>query len=145
MLRHMYLFEFLYKIVEWIAEVHSYLMRINDSYEYHFSDKELHFIVIGLLGMLFIFIVYEILFELVKDMDHFILTTNVDYCFQKAGFDKKRLFYTQGDYGLLQCSEPCCQETLDNKQVIMNMVKQQENMKIPHELIPYVRIAINLW
>ncbi len=76
------------------------------------------------------------LFELVKDMDYFVLTTNVDHCFQKAGFDKKRLFYTQGDYGLFQCSEPCCQETLDNKQVIMNMVKQQENMKIPHELIP---------
>ncbi len=58
--------EFLYKIVEWIAEIHSYLMRINDSYEYHFSDKELHFIVIGLLGMLFIFIVYLVFKWLAK-------------------------------------------------------------------------------
>ena len=58
--------EFLYKIIEWIAEIHSYLMRINDSYEYHFSDKELHFIVIGLLGMLFIFIVYPVFKWLAK-------------------------------------------------------------------------------
>ena len=58
--------EFLYKMVEWIAEIHSYLMRINDNYEYHFSDKELHFIVIGLLGMLFIFIVYPVFKWLAK-------------------------------------------------------------------------------
>ena len=55
--------------------------------------------------------VYEELLELVKDKDYFVLTTNVDHCFQKAGFEKERLFYTQGDYGLFQCSEPCCQET----------------------------------
>lgn len=55
---------------------------------------------------------YEKLFELVKDKDYFVLTTNVDHCFQKAGFDKHRLFYTQGDYGLFQCSVPCCDETL---------------------------------
>ena len=58
--------EFLYKIVEWIAEIHSYMMRINDNYEYHFSDKELHFIVIGLLGILFIFIVYPVFKWLAK-------------------------------------------------------------------------------
>ena len=52
--------------------------------------------------------VYENLLKLVKDKDYFVLTTNVDHCFQKAGFDKKRLFYTQGDYGLFQCSKPCC-------------------------------------
>ena len=44
--------------------------------------------------------VYDQLFDLVKDKDYFVLTTNVDHQFQKAGFDKKRLFYTQGDYGL---------------------------------------------
>lgn len=59
--------------------------------------------------------VYKRLFELVKDKDYFVLTTNVDHQFQKAGFDKHRLFYTQGDYGLFQCSEPCCQETYDNE------------------------------
>ena len=51
--------------------------------------------------------VYGTLFRLVQDKDYFVITTNVDHCFQKAGFDKKRLFYTQGDYGLFQCSEPC--------------------------------------
>ena len=80
--------------------------------------------------------VYEDLLRLVKDKDYFVLTTNVDHCFQKAGFDKKRLFYTQGDYGLFQCSEPCCQETFDNEIVILEMVKRQENMKIPTELLP---------
>lgn len=80
--------------------------------------------------------VYDELFQLVKDKDYFVLTTNVDHCFQKAGFDKSRLFYTQGDYGLLQCSLPCCKETFDNEQIILDMVKQQIEMKIPTELIP---------
>ena len=80
--------------------------------------------------------VYEDLFRLVKDRDYFVITTNVDHCFQKAGFDKKRLFYTQGDYGLFQCSEPCCQETWDNEAVIRQMVAEQKDMKIPSALIP---------
>ena len=79
---------------------------------------------------------YDDLLKLVKDKDYFVITTNVDHCFQKAGFDKKRLFYTQGDYGLFQCSEPCCQETFDNEAVIREMVTRQENMKIPTELLP---------
>ena len=80
--------------------------------------------------------VYDDLLKLVQDKDYFVITTNVDHCFQKAGFDKKRLFYTQGDYGLFQCSEPCCQETFDNEAVIREMVKRQENMKVPTELLP---------
>ena len=80
--------------------------------------------------------VYENLLQLVQDKDYFVITTNVDHCFQKAGFDKMRLFYTQGDYGLFQCSEPCCQETFDNESVIREMVTRQENMKIPTELLP---------
>ena len=80
--------------------------------------------------------VYDDLLKLVNGKDYFVITTNVDHCFQKAGFDKKRLFYTQGDYGLFQCSEPCCQETFDNEAVIREMVKRQENMKIPTELLP---------
>ena len=80
--------------------------------------------------------VYEDLFKLVQDKDYFVITTNVDHCFQKAGFGKKRLFYTQGDYGLFQCSEPCCQETFDNEAVICEMFKRQENMKIPTGLLP---------
>lgn len=69
--------------------------------------------------------VYEKLLSLVQNKDYFVLTTNVDHCFQKAGFDKKRLFYTQGDYGLFQCSEPCCQETYDNETIVRNMVLAQ--------------------
>ena len=80
--------------------------------------------------------VYDDLLKLVDGKDYFVITTNVDHCFQKAGFDKKRLFYTQGDYGLFQCSEPCCQETFDNESVIREMVERQENMKIPTELLP---------
>ena len=80
--------------------------------------------------------VYDDLLKLVNGKDYFVITTNVDHCFQKAGFDKKRLFDTQGDYGLFQCSEPCCQETFDNESVIREMVKRQENMKIPTELLP---------
>ena len=80
--------------------------------------------------------IYDDLLKLVADKDYFVITTNVDHCFQKAEFDKKRLFYTQGDYGLFQCSEPCCQETFDNEAVVREMVARQENMKIPSELLP---------
>ena len=80
--------------------------------------------------------VYETLLKLVADKDYFVITTNVDHCFQKAGFDKKRLFYTQGDYGLFQCSDPCRQETFDNEGVIREMVRRQEDMKVPTELLP---------
>lgn len=80
--------------------------------------------------------VYKRLFELVKDKDYFVLTTNVDHQFQKAGFDKHRLFYTQGDYGLFQCSEPCCQETYDNEECVKDMLEFQEDMRIPTELVP---------
>lgn len=80
--------------------------------------------------------VYENLLRLVRDKDYFVITTNVDHCFQKAGFDKKRLFYTQGDYGLFQCGEPCCRETWDNEAVIRQMVAEQKDMKIPSALVP---------
>lgn len=80
--------------------------------------------------------VYEKLLEIVKDKDYFVITTNVDHCFQKAGFDKQRLFYTQGDYGLFQCSEPCHNKTYDNEKIIKLMYEQQKDMKIPSELIP---------
>lgn len=80
--------------------------------------------------------VYEKLLQLVSDRDYFVITTNVDHCFQKAGFDKKRLFYTQGDYGLFQCTRPCCQETFDNEAVIRQMVAGQKGMRVPTELLP---------
>lgn len=80
--------------------------------------------------------VYNKLFQLVKEKDYFVITTNVDHCFQKAGFDKKRLFYTQGDYGLFQCSEPCCNETFENEDMICQMMERQKDMQIPSELLP---------
>lgn len=80
--------------------------------------------------------VYNDLLSLVQDKDYFVITTNVDHCFQKAGFNKERLFYTQGDYGLFQCSDPCCNETFDNETAIKQMYEQQRNMEIPTELLP---------
>lgn len=80
---------------------------------------------------------YQKLLQLVKDKDYFVLTTNVDHQFQKAGFDKKRLFYSQGDYGLWQCSKPCHQKTYDNKEIVEKMLLQQKDLKIPSSLIPY--------
>ena len=79
---------------------------------------------------------YADLLKIVKDKDYFVITTNVDHCFQKAGFDKKRLFYTQGDYGLFQCSEPCCQETFENEDAVRRMMAEQKDMRIPPELVP---------
>ena len=96
---------------------------------------------------------YQELYKLIKDKDYFVITTNVDHCFQKTGFDKKRLYYTQGDYGLFQCSEPCHEGTYDNAERIYEMVKAQgwqigadnhlylpdgvtAKMSVPDELIP---------
>lgn len=79
---------------------------------------------------------YLDLLKAVKNKDYFVITTNVDHQFQLAGFDKKRLFYTQGDYGLWQCSKPCHQKTYDNEEIVRRMAAEQRNMKIPTELIP---------
>lgn len=102
--------------------------------------------------------VYDRLYDLVKDKDYFVLTTNVDHCFQKAGFEKCRLFYTQGDYGLFQCSRPCHAKTYDNESVIRKMVAAQgyrfdddgalvlpqgvrPQMTVPSELVPYCPVC----
>ena len=81
--------------------------------------------------------VYKNLLSLIEGKDYFVLTTNVDHQFQRAGFDKKRLFYTQGDYGLFQCSTPCCMETVDNEAIIKQMVAEQKDIRIPSALIPH--------
>lgn len=80
--------------------------------------------------------VYQELLSLVQDKDYFVLTTNVDHQFQKAGFDRHRLFYTQGDYGLWQCMEPCHQKTYDNEEAVRQMVAGQRDMRIPTKLVP---------
>lgn len=79
---------------------------------------------------------YKRLYEIMKDKNYFVITTNVDHQFQKAQFDKNRLYYTQGDYGLFQCSLPCHKKTYDNKEQIIKMMNNQKNHKIPTELIP---------
>lgn len=98
--------------------------------------------------------VYSDLLNLVRDKDYFVLTTNVDHCFKKAGFDKKRLFYTQGDYGLFQCSEPCHQKTYDNQEQVRKMVESQGlnpsraekgfaggKKSIPTDLVPHCPVC----
>ncbi len=80
---------------------------------------------------------YENLFNLVKDKNYFVITTNADHLFLLNSFEKSRLFYTQGDYGLYQCSVPCHKETYNNRDSIFEMVEKQKDLKIPTELIPY--------
>ena len=87
--------------------------------------------------------VYQELLSLVQDKDYFVLTTNVDHQFQKAGFDKHRLFYTQGDYGLWQCMEPCHQKTYDNEEAVRRMVAEQRDMRIPTELVPRCPVTMD--
>lgn len=79
---------------------------------------------------------YKRLFSMVKDKNYFVITTNVDHEFQKAGFDKKRLFYMQGDYGLFQCSRACHDKTYDNEDLVKEMIKKTINYRIPSSLIP---------
>lgn len=85
--------------------------------------------------------VYQDLLWLMHRKDYFVLTTNVDHCFQEAGFSKERLFYTQGDMGLWQCSKPCHQKTYDNEETVCRMVREQKDMRVPTELIPYCPIC----
>ena len=97
--------------------------------------------------------VYEDLLSLVRNKDYFVITTNVDHQFQKTGFDRSRLFYTQGDYGLFQSTDPANRKTYDNEAWTMKAMEAQgfirdndgifevpENrkieMRIPSELIP---------
>ena len=94
--------------------------------------------------------VYPALLKLVQDKDYFVLTTNVDHCFQKAGFDRRRLFYTQGDYGLWQCSKPCHDKTYDNKDQVLQMVEAQgfqitdQGLKLPAGVRPRMSIPTEL-
>lgn len=85
--------------------------------------------------------VYDDLYRLIKNRNYFVLTTNVDHQFQKAGFDKQRLFYTQGDYGLFQCTKPCHDKTYDNEDMVLKMAAEQKDMKIPSTLVPHCPVC----
>lgn len=80
--------------------------------------------------------VHAKLLALVRDKNYFVLTTNVDHLFQLNGFDKTRLFYTQGDYGLIQCPTPCHKKTYDNESIVRQMVAAEKNLRVPTELLP---------
>ena len=86
---------------------------------------------------------YLSLLNLLKDKKYFVITTNVDHQSQLAGFDKNKLFYMQGDYGLFQCSVPCHNKTYDNKETAIKMLKQQKDMKVPYSLIPRCPVCDN--
>lgn len=79
---------------------------------------------------------YDKLLRLLEGKEYFVLTTNVDHRFQLAGFPKERLFYTQGDYGLWQCSVPCHAGTYDNYETVKRMMEEQRDMRAPSELVP---------
>lgn len=79
---------------------------------------------------------YEDLAAVLQGRDYFVLTTNADHQFQRAGIEKAGLFYMQGDYGLFQCSRPCHQETYDNRDMVERMVREQKDMRVPSELLP---------
>ena len=85
--------------------------------------------------------VHKALLQLLQGKDYFVLTTNVDHLFQNNGFNKQRLFYTQGDYGLWQCQTPCHHKTYDNEETVRRMIKEQRNMKIPTELVPHCPVC----
>lgn len=90
--------------------------------------------------------VYQNLRQVIGDKDYFVLTTNVDHIFQRTGFDKQRLFYTQGDYGLMQCVTPCHQKNYDSTEIAEQMVRTQNEqmvngkmvngLRVPSELVP---------
>ena len=94
---------------------------------------------------------YAELFRIVKDKDYFVLTTNVDHCFQRAGFDKHRLFYTQGDYGLWQCCRPCHDKTYDNEETVRRMLLSQgfvigkdNSLSLPEGVTPKMEVPTEL-
>jgi len=84
---------------------------------------------------------YQKLFQLVKGKDYFVLTTNVDAQFEKAGFSKERLFAVQGDYGFLQCAQGCHEKLYENEGMVHEMVKQTTCLKIPTELVPHCPVC----
>lgn len=79
---------------------------------------------------------YQQLYELVKEKDYFVLTTNVDHQFQKAGFDRKRIFATQGDYGMIQCEKGCHPKTYDAEKMFRQMERERKDCLVPSYLVP---------
>lgn len=79
---------------------------------------------------------YQTLFELVGDKDYFVITTNVDAQFYKAGFAQDRVFAVQGDYGKLQCAKGCQDTLYDSQNLVRRMVSEQKDCRVPSALVP---------
>lgn len=94
---------------------------------------------------------YSMLLDLVRTKDYFVITTNVDHCFQRSGFEKENLFYTQGDFGLFQCPLPCGDKTWDNYEQVRAMVEAQGfviaedgTLEVPEGVTPLMTVPSEL-
>ncbi len=84
---------------------------------------------------------YRKLFNLVKDKEYFVLTTNVDAQFYKAGFDQMKIFATQGDYGKIQCRRACHQKVYDAEELFRKMGETRYDCLIPTDLVPKCHVC----
>ena len=80
--------------------------------------------------------VYTQLLKLVQSKPYFVITTNVDAQFYRAGFDKDRIWAVQGDYGKIQCAKGCHDKLYDNFVLVQTMLDKTSNCRIPHDLVP---------
>jgi NAD-dependent SIR2 family protein deacetylase len=73
---------------------------------------------------------YLNLSRLVAGKPYFVITTNVDAQFAKAGFSSDRLFTPQGDYGRFQCAEPCGDTLHDNRDLVQTLITQMDDTRV---------------
>lgn len=79
---------------------------------------------------------YKDLFSIVKNKNYFVITTNVDGQFLKAGFDKDKVFEVQGSLSKIQCAKACHNKLYDDLNLVNKMLKEDKNCKIPSNLVP---------
>ena len=78
---------------------------------------------------------YQELYEIVKNKEYFVLSTNVDGQFYNSGFDKDKVFEVQGDYSYLQCENACHNKLYNNKELVEKWLRNTKNCKIPSDLV----------
>ena len=78
---------------------------------------------------------YQELYEIVKNNEYFVLSTNVDGQFYNSGFDRKKVFEIQGDYSYLQCENACHNKLYNNKELVEKWLRNTKNCKIPSDLV----------
>lgn len=79
---------------------------------------------------------YKDLYDLVKDKNYFVITTNVDAQFRKAGFNPGKIFEVQGDYGMMQCALGCHPKLYSDKETVERILKHSHDMTVPPEYLP---------